>query len=195
MPRLILLTGAARSGKSRVAVNLAAQFGPRILYLATCRPADREMQQRVARHRRERPASWRTIEAPDDPASIFRQQEGAIDGAILDCLTMYVSRLVMRTASDDAILTRIRTLCDAMRRASFPLVIVTNEVGWGVVPTTRIGRRFRDVAGLANQLVAHAADEAYLVVAGLPLRLPRHEATWSLPHATRRAHPRPRRTH
>lgn len=168
---LILLTGATRSGKSRLAVKLAKRFGPRILYLATCQPTDHDMKRRVARHRQERPASWTTIEAPDDPAAVIAQQDGTIDGAILDCLTLYVSRLVMRKFSDETILKRIRALCETLRRAPFPIVMVTNEVGWGVVPTTRVGRRFRDLAGFANQLVAQVADEVYLVVAGLPLRL------------------------
>ncbi|MBI4353961.1 MAG: bifunctional adenosylcobinamide kinase/adenosylcobinamide-phosphate guanylyltransferase [Candidatus Omnitrophica bacterium] len=169
--RLILLTGATRSGKSRLAVTFAKRFGSRIVYLATCRPADRDMKRRVARHQQERPRSWTTLEAPDDPAAVLAKQNGFVDGAILDCLTMYVSRLLMRRLSDEAILTRIRTLCQAMRQAPFPMVIVTNEVGWGVVPATRLGRRFRDLAGFVNQLVAQHADDVYLVVAGLPLRL------------------------
>ncbi len=166
--RLILLTGATRSGKSRLAVELASHFGPRILYLATCEPTDRDMKRRVARHRQERPASWTTIEAPDDLSAVISQQNGTMDGAILDCLTLYVSRLVMRKLSDEMILKRICTFCETMRRAPFPIVMVTNEVGWGVVPPTRLGRRFRDMAGLVNQLVAQHADEVYLVVTGLP---------------------------
>jgi adenosylcobinamide kinase/adenosylcobinamide-phosphate guanylyltransferase len=79
--------------------------------------------------------------------------------------------MMSRKASDDAILKQIRALCETMRHASFPLVVVTNEVGWGVVPVSRLGRRFRDLAGLANQVVAQAADEVYVVVAGLPFRL------------------------
>lgn len=184
--RLILLTGATRSGKSRLAVELAHRFGPRILYLATCRPTDREMTQRVARHQQQRPASWKTIEAPNDPTAVIAQQDGAIDGAILDCLTLYVSRLVMRKFTDETILTRIRALCETMRRAPFPIVTVTNEVGWGLVPITRVGRRFRDLTGLANQLVAQAADEVYLVVAGLPLCLKRNDATQKATHAAHR---------
>ena len=184
---LFLITGATRSGKSRLAVELARRFGPRILYLATCHPTDREMVQRVDRHRRSRPASWQTVEAPDDPASVLRRHDGRIDGAILDCLTMHVSRLASRTTSDETILTRIRALCETMRRVSFPVIVVTNEVGWGVVPATRAGRRFRDLAGLANQLVAQAADEVDLVVAGLPLRLKPHDATHGVTHAAHRA--------
>jgi adenosylcobinamide kinase/adenosylcobinamide-phosphate guanylyltransferase len=180
--RLILLTGATRSGKSRLAIELARRFGSRILYLATCRPTDREMKQRIARHQQERPASWRTLETVENLSETLRNVDGAIDGAILDCLTMYVSRLLMRRLSDEAILARIRTLCQAMRQAPFPMVIVTNEVGWGVVPATRLGRRFRDLAGFANQLVAEHADEVCLVVAGLPLRLKGNSLTIGAVH-------------
>lgn len=177
MKRLILLTGSTRCGKSRLAVEWARRFGPRILYLATCRPADEEMRCRVKRHRRTRPASWQTRETPEHLAETLRNVNGTIDGAILDCLTLHVSRLMSRKASDEAVLQQIRALCDTMRRAPFPIVIVTNEVGWGVVPTSRLGRRFRDLAGLANQLVAEAADEVYLVVDGLPLCLKRRHRT------------------
>lgn len=186
MNRLILLTGATRSGKSRLAVELARQFGPRILYLATCRPTDAEMKRRVARHRQARPPSWQTLEVAENLPDAISHVEGTIDGALLDCLTLYVARLASRKASDEAILKQLRALCEAMRRAPFPIVVVTNEVGWGVVPTSRSGRRFRDLAGLANQLVAQAADEAYLVVAGLPLSLKRHPSTPGVAHATRR---------
>jgi len=175
--RLILLTGATRSGKSRLAVELARQFGPRILYLATCRPADDEMARRVARHRQARPPSWQTLEVAENLPDAISRVDGTLDGVLLDCLTLYVARLVSRKASDEVILKQIRTLCETLRRAPLPMVVVTNEVGWGVVPTSRSGRRFRDLAGLANQLVAQAADEVYLVIAGLPLCLKRHPST------------------
>lgn len=171
MKRIILLTGATRSGKSRLAVEWARRFGPRVLYIATCRPADAEMKRRVARHRQSRPPSWQTLEVAEDLPEAINHVKGTMDGAILDCVTLYVARMMSRKASDDAILKQIRALCEAMRRASFPIVVVTNEVGWGVVPTSRLGRRFRDLAGLANQVVAQAADEVYVVVAGLPLCL------------------------
>ena len=185
MSRVILLTGATRSGKSRLAVELAREFGPRILYVATCRPTDPEMQRRVARHRQERPASWRTVEASHDPAAAFRQQDNAVDGAILDCLTMHVSKLMMRFSSDEAVLEHIRLLGEAMRRAPFPVIVVTNEVGGGLVPTNRLGRRFRDLAGWANQLIAESADEVYLVVAGLSLCLKPQEPFHATRHSRR----------
>mgnify|MGYP001612616283 CR=1 FL=1 len=191
MKCLILLTGGTRSGKSRLAVELARQFGPRILYLATCRPTDAEMKRRVARHQQARPPAWQTLEVAENLSDAISHVHGTIDGVLLDCLTLYVARLVSRKTSDEAILKQIRTLCETMRRAPFPIVVVTNEVGWGVVPTSRSGRRFRDLAGLANQLVAQAADETYLVVAGLPLCLKRHPSTPGVAHATHRSALRP----
>jgi len=168
---LILVTGGSRSGKSRFAVELAKGCGPRIVYLATCQAADQEMRQRIARHRRQRPARWRTIEHPADPAQVVARLNGTSDGLILDCLTMYVAQLVVAGASDAAIERQVRRLCAAIRRAPYPVILVTNEVGSGVVPEFPMGRRFRDLAGLANQTAAALADEVYLLVAGIPTRL------------------------
>ena len=168
--RLILVTGGTRSGKSRFAVELAKQFGRRIAYLATCRPgADTEMRQRIARHRRARPASWRTIEGPAELPRAITQLNGTLDGAIIDCLTMYVSDRLIRGDSDAVIQQQVRRLCRAIRQASYPVVMVTNEVGSSVVPEHELGRRFRDLAGLANQLAAGCADDVFLLVAGIPV--------------------------
>lgn len=169
--RFILVTGGARSGKSRFAVGLAKRLGRRIVYLATGAATDEEMRSRIARHRAQRPRAWRTIESPDDPARAITQLTGAVDGLLMDCLTMYVSTLLVRGETDRAIERRIRGLCEAIRRVRYPVILVTNEVGMGVVPATALGRRFRDLAGIANHIAASKADEVYLLVAGLPLRI------------------------
>jgi len=169
--RFILVTGGARSGKSRFAVGLAKRLGRRVIYLATGAATDEEMRSRIARHRAQRPRAWRTIESPDDPARAITRLTGAVDGLLMDCLTMYVSMLLVRGETDRAIERRVRELCEAIRRARCPVILVTNEVGMGVVPATALGRRFRDLAGLANQIAAGVADEVYLLVAGLPLRI------------------------
>ena len=129
------------------------------------------MRQRITRHRQDRPKAWRTIEHPRDLAKTLRQLEGAVGGVILDCLTMYVSELLMRGLSGAAIATQIRRLCQTIRTVSFPVLMVTNEVGGGVVPDHALGRAFRDCAGLANQIVAGSADEVFLLVAGIPLQV------------------------
>ena len=129
------------------------------------------MRQRIARHRRTRPKHWRTIEHPSDPAKTLSQLNGKVAGVILDCLTMYVSELLVHGYSDAAILEKVRRLCRAIRAASSPVLMVTNEVGCGVVPEHELGRRFRDVAGLANQIAAGVADQVFLLVAGISLEM------------------------
>jgi adenosylcobinamide kinase/adenosylcobinamide-phosphate guanylyltransferase len=167
----ILVTGGCRSGKSQFAIDLAKRLGRRIAYVATCRVADREMRQRVSRHRHARPAQWRTLEAPADPVRAITQLDGRIDGLVLDCLTMYVASLLMRRDSDATIETQIQRLCETCRGLGRPIIVVTNEVGSGIVPIHRLGRRFRDLAGLANQLVARHADQVVWMVAGIPVQI------------------------
>jgi adenosylcobinamide kinase/adenosylcobinamide-phosphate guanylyltransferase len=183
--RFILVTGGTRSGKSRFAVDLAKGFGRNIVYLATCNAADREMRQRISHHRRQRPAHWRTIEHPADPAKAITQLNGKSEGLILDCLTMYVSQFLVAGRSDAMIQQHVRRLCHAIRCASYPVIVVTNEVGSGVVPEFPMGRRFRDLAGLANQTAAACADEVYFLVAGIPMRLTAHAPNRSRVHASR----------
>ena len=170
MSRFILVTGGARSGKSRFAVELAKSLGRRIVYVATGKATDEEMRWRIARHRRERPRSWRTIEASEPAQAILHVPE-ATDGILLDCLTMEVSARLVRGDTDRAIERRIRALCEAIQHAACPVIVVTNEVGAGVVPVSALGRRFRDIAGVANQIAAGFADEVYLLVAGIPLHM------------------------
>lgn len=198
----VLITGGTRSGKSRLAVLLAKRFGRRIVYLATCEPADAEMRRRIARHRRARPASWRTIEFPQDLAHAIRQLNGRADGAVIDCLTMYVSGLVMHGDPDAVVQEKVRRLCRAIRRARCPIVMVTNEVGSSIVPEHELGRRFRDLAGLANQIAAEAADDVILMVAGMPVTLKSADSRGSQRGCSRMitgegdgTHPAPRRPH
>ncbi|MBI3318979.1 MAG: bifunctional adenosylcobinamide kinase/adenosylcobinamide-phosphate guanylyltransferase [Candidatus Omnitrophica bacterium] len=174
MHSFIVVTGGTRSGKSRFAVDLAKRVSGRVVYLATCEAADKEMRQRIVRHQRQRPKSWRTIEHPTDPARALTQLPAATGGVLIDCLTMYVSGLLVRGDSDVQITQKIRRLCTAIRRAPFPVILVTNEVGFGIVPEYPLGRRFRDLAGLANQLAAASADHVVLMVAGIPLWIKSH---------------------
>jgi len=167
----ILVTGGTRSGKSQFAVELAKTLSGRIAYIATCGAADPEMRQRIARHRRARPKHWRTIEHPSDPATTLTQLNRKVQGVIVDCLTMYVSELLVQGRSDAAIQQKVHRLCRAIRTVSYPVFMVTNEVGWGVVPEYEWGRRFRDLAGVANQIAAEAADQLFLLVAGIPLEM------------------------
>ena len=183
--RLTLVTGGTRSGKSRFAVQLAAGFGRRIVYLATCQPSDQEMRHRIACHRKERPAQWKTIEPPADPAEVLAHLDGKADGLILDCLTMYVAQLVVAGRSDARIEQAVRRLCLVAHRAGPPVILVTNEVGAGLVPEYPMGRRFRDLAGRANQIAAALAEAVYLLVAGIPVLIKPPATAHRSRHASR----------
>jgi adenosyl cobinamide kinase/adenosyl cobinamide phosphate guanylyltransferase len=162
---LILLTGGARSGKSRLAVELASSWGRPVVFIATGEARDEEMSARIARHREQRPATWTTVEEPvalDD--AIGSAPEDA--SVLIDCLTLWVSNLLERSISDDEVVARARKCAELAAARSSGVVVVTNEVGSGIVASTKLGRRFADVLGSVNAIWADAADRAVLVVAG-----------------------------
>jgi adenosylcobinamide kinase / adenosylcobinamide-phosphate guanylyltransferase len=164
--RSILILGGARSGKTRRALALGEPFAERF-YIATGEALDAEMADRIARHRRERGAAWTTVEAPLDlPAAMAGLPDGAV--GVVDCLTLWLSNLLgagreVAGATDE--------LLRAIRSCPATLLIVSNEVGLGLVPETPLGRAFRDEQGRLNQAVAAAVAEVEFVAAGLPLRL------------------------
>lgn len=168
---IVLLLGGVRSGKSRLAVELATRGQAPVTVVATSEARDEEMASRIARHRAERPSGWTTIEEPID---LYAAIDGVPDdeAVVLDCLTLWVSNLVEQSLSDEEVTERARTAAErASRRAGLTLV-VTNEVGSGVIPASPVGRRFSDILGRVNAVWAAAADRSALVVAGkvLPLR-------------------------
>ncbi len=172
--RLILVTGGARSGKSAYAQERAERLGGgAVTMIATARPDDPEMARRIARHRRERPRSWPTEESPLDVASALRQ--AATDVVLLDFLTLYLSNRLAAEADPDersaraAMARAVDELLGAAGARSGTLIVVTNEVGWGIVPENPLGRWFRDGLGSANRRLAAAAAQVVLVVAGIPL--------------------------
>ncbi len=168
---LVFLTGPVRSGKSRLALEMARSWGPGVVYAATYRvdPRDGEMAARVARHRADRPASWRTLEAPEDLVQALRGLEPPPSGLVLDCLTLWLAGRMDQP--DDAILEAWERLLAFLKAAPWPSALVGNEVGWDPVPADPGLRRFRDLAGRLAQAAAREADAAWLCVAGCPLRL------------------------
>jgi adenosylcobinamide kinase / adenosylcobinamide-phosphate guanylyltransferase len=162
--RLTLVLGGARSGKSRYAESLITALPPPWTYVATAEAGDAEMAERIAAHRARRTAVWRNAEAPHDLAAAL---DAAVDGAVLiDCMTLWLSNRMQAGANIDAEVDRLQTALD--RRAG-PVVLVSNEVGSGIVPDNALARRFRDHQGRLNQRIAARADRVVLVVAGLPL--------------------------
>ena len=164
-----LVLGGARSGKSRYAQELASAF-ERVVYIATARRGDAEMRAKIAQHRRDRPASWKTVEAPTGLDRVLREQSSSADLLLIDCITFYVANIMGRKSSARRkVKSHIERLCEAVREAQASVVIVSNEVGSGVVPPYRSGRDYRDLLGELNQQIAKVADRVILMVAGLPL--------------------------
>ena len=169
MPRVAKLTlvlGGARSGKSRYAEDLIAALPAPWAYVATAQAGDAEMAKRIASHRRRRGPQWRTLEAPRDLAAALQSCRAL--PVLLDCLTLWLSNLMLAEADIDGEIAQLETALAAM---TAPVVLVANEVGSGIVPAHELGRRFRDLQGLLNQRMAARADRVVLMVAGLPLAL------------------------
>ncbi len=162
----VLVTGGSRSGKTGYALRRAESLAEVRTYLATCEARDAEMRDRIRRHQAERDASWQTLEEPWDIAPLLAR-EGVV---LVDCLTLWLSNGLERLGDEDLAPARER-LVEAVAAAPNPLVLVTNEVGLGLVPMHPVGRRFRDESGWLSQALAEVCDEVVLVACGLPLVL------------------------
>jgi adenosylcobinamide kinase/adenosylcobinamide-phosphate guanylyltransferase len=182
-PALVLVTGGARSGKSRFAEELAARGRTPVVYLATAEAGDDEMRARIREHQRRRPPAWLTVEAQRDVGQALEARREQFGTVLLDDLGLLVTNHLLALCGDaeptrdtgaalDTVLTaEIERLLAAQMAGGWDLLVVTNEVGLGIVPATPLGRVFRDALGRANQILAAAADEVFLLVAGLPLRI------------------------
>ena len=162
--RLTLVLGGARSGKSRYAETLITALPPPWIYAATGQALDAEMTARIGAHRARRGAGWTTVETPRDLAATVTAHGRT--PVLVDCLTLWLSNLMMADASIDAELDRLE---QALDKATAPVVLVANEVGCGIVPDNALARRFRDLQGVLNQRIAAQSDQVVLLVAGLPL--------------------------
>ena len=167
MAEIILVTGGARSGKSALAERLAQSCGNKVIYIATSEPFDDEMQSRIDRHRARRDAGWRTVDAPLELPDMLVQTDGDAP-RLVDCLTMWLNNLIYnnRDVADE-----VDKLIKVISEQQADLVMVTNEIGSGLVPQTAEARKFRDLAGELNQMVAQAASQVYLSVSGIPVKI------------------------
>lgn len=163
---MILVGGGSRSGKTRFAQDLASRMGNRLLYIATAELLDNEMAQRAKMHQADRGSRFETVEEPYNLPEAVRQA-ASFDAIVVDCLTLWVSNLMLRGSSN------LRAAGDELAEActTRPVIVVTNEVGSGIVPENELARRFRDEAGWMNQRMAEAAREVYWVVFGCPMKV------------------------
>ena len=187
-PRLILIVGGARSGKSAFAEQLAASSGQSVAFIATARAGDDEMRARIARHRASRPAHWHTVEEPFELAGAVRYAAALADILVLDCITLWLSNWLARHGeANDTDMAASSPLFDAAAMQEIQnllatlasldpgktLIVITNEVGLGIVPAYPLGRLYRDTLGLVNQRLAEAAGRVYLLIAGIAVDIKR----------------------
>ncbi|MGM0538821.1 MAG: bifunctional adenosylcobinamide kinase/adenosylcobinamide-phosphate guanylyltransferase [Thermodesulfobacteriota bacterium] len=172
MPDIVLILGGCRSGKSRQALELAEQSGlANKIFLATCQAHDVEMQDRISRHQQERGEEWTTVEEPLDVPDVLKRESGASTLILLDCLTLWVSNLLMQDTDDTWVQAQFVRLDEALQGSSGLVLVVSNEVGLGVVPDNPMARRFRDLVGWLNQQVAARANRVVWMVAGMPVQV------------------------
>lgn len=166
---ILLVTGGCRSGKSAYAQDWAEKTSSKRIYLATARVLDREMADRVKRHQDIRGPGWVTVEEPLNLSAAIERVQGETGVILVDCLTLWVTNLLLEDRADDHILREVDRVTESLSRSAVSIALVTNEVGLGIVPDNPLARRFRDLAGSVNQKMAQAADRVVLTVAGLPL--------------------------
>lgn len=184
MRRLVLVTGGARSGKSTFAEKLAKDCNCDVVYIATSIPFDDEMKARIKKHVEQRPANWKTVEAYKDLDRHLVQEKKEPVAYLLDCITIMITNLMLESSLDwDNISNResdnleaqikqeMEKLIEVVNEKDTTFILVTNEIGMGIVPENRLSRLFRDIAGRINQMLAQAADEVYLCVSGIPVKI------------------------
>lgn len=171
MSQVILITGGARSGKSRLAEGLAINHGEPLLYIATAGYGDREMTARIACHQERRGSAWQTIEEQYDLAGTLSGHDGWFKAILVDCVTLWLTNLLLKHEDKAAVLEEVRRTAAIFPALKTPLILVSNEVGMGIVPDNPLARTFSDLSGEANEILAAAADEVYVTFSGLPLKL------------------------
>jgi adenosylcobinamide kinase/adenosylcobinamide-phosphate guanylyltransferase len=169
--KVIFITGGCRSGKSRYALDYANRHFSKKLYLATCEVLDQEMAQRVENHKKMRGPEWQTVEEPLEVVEKVRRYGDEAEVVLLDCITLWLSNLLLKWDDDSKVTGEVDRLIETLKKSQASFLIVSNEVGMGIVPADPLSRRFRDLSGTANQRIAEVADTLILMVSGLPIFL------------------------
>lgn len=176
--KLIFITGGARSGKSNFAEKMALSLGKPVAYLATGQPLDKEMAYRIKKHKTKRSTEWETYEEPIEVSELVSSLGGEKEVILIDCLTLLVSNLLLREKNkvgnpqwEEKILLEIEKLTEISYQVPAQIIIVSNEVGMGLVPDNPLGRVYRDILGRANSIIANKADEVFMMISGIPLKI------------------------
>lgn len=169
--RLIFITGGVRSGKSRFALDYANRHFSKKLYLATCEVLDEEIAQRVGNHKKMRGSEWKTVEEPIGIVDKINEYGDKVEVILLDCITLWLSNLLMRQNSDVKIMDEVDRFIRTIKQNQTSFIIISNEVGMGIVPAESLGRRFRDLQGMANQKIAEVAETVIFMISGMPMFL------------------------
>jgi len=170
--KTVFVLGGCRSGKSSYALETAQKFsGDTNVFFATCIPRDDEMKLRVAQHQQERSRHWHTVEAPIHLPQAIVAAGGEAGVLLVDCLTLWISNLLMENYDSEQILDQVQSLTRAVSSATCPVILVSNEVGTGIVPENKLARLYRDLVGSTNQAVAECTDQVVWVVAGIPVTI------------------------
>lgn len=171
MGKLIFITGGARSGKSSFGVNMAKSIKKRKLFIATCIPEDKEMKKRVALHRQKRPSSWKTREVKKELLSVLKKETKSDTVIIIDCLTLFISSFLMEKTRENIIKNEVKKIVKVVNKGRATVIVISNELGSGLVPENKLGRDFRDIVGFCNQIIAAGAGEVYFVASGIPIQI------------------------
>jgi adenosylcobinamide kinase / adenosylcobinamide-phosphate guanylyltransferase len=170
MNKITLILGGARSGKSNYALSLAKKYR-KVAFIATCQGRDKEMCERIKLHKETRPKHWETFEEPKELAKLMEKINSSFDCILIDCLTLLVSNLVLAGDKQGQVLKKVKELLSVLSKKKAKIILVSNEVGLGLVPVNKLGREFRDIAGKINQVVASEVGEVLFMVAGLPMNI------------------------
>ena len=171
MGKLIFITGGARSGKSSFGVKMAKSIKKRKVFIATCIPEDEEMKKRVALHRKNRPSSWKTIEVRKELLSVLEEETKSDIVIVIDCLTLFISSLLMEKVRESIIKNEIKKIVKVIKQGKAMVIVISNELGSGLIPENKLGRVFRDIVGFCNQIAAAGAREVYFAVSGISMQI------------------------
>lgn len=166
--KIIFVTGGARSGKSGFALNMADAVSVKKAYIATAESMDSEMSERIKKHKEARGKEWDTFEEPVKISALIKSLDEKYDVLLIDCLTLWLSNMML---ADKNVEEEMKVFCSSLLKVRCSLIIVSNEVGMGIVPENKLARQFRDLSGMLNQKIAEISDEVYLLTAGIPIKI------------------------